>query len=179
MNKKRIAQPRPEGWVDPRLGIDNKYKPEVFIPLVLEVGRKGQAWAEFCVLADITPDTYYRYIKKYPEFEEAVIKAKLLAKVYWLNFARENLENPDLNYKLYRVLTRASGTDCEAIMNQRIKSVCVQAQFKSLCKSVDDGGISSQDIKSLSDIIELNMKVVEHEVLCKQVEELKRANDIK
>lgn len=66
---------------------DIKYKPEYAIKLP-EMFKSGEDVAEVCAALNISRATFYNWIKKYPEFEEAYSFAKTLSEAWWQKLGR-------------------------------------------------------------------------------------------
>ena len=71
---------------------------EKVIEVMAEGGSKLEAGAAIGLKSE---GTIYEWIKKYPEFSEAVKEGELLSKVWWEKHGRTNLYNNKFNSKLW------------------------------------------------------------------------------
>ena len=74
-----------EGEVIKKLGAPRKYEPWMG-ERIIEIAEQGGHVAEMCKAIEIrSKDTFYRWIKLYPEFEEAYKTAKLYSQAFYEN----------------------------------------------------------------------------------------------
>lgn len=68
-----------------------KYKPEL-CDLIPDLYKGGKSDAEVAVALDVSKDTYYKWIKQYPEFGDAVKKGKTISENWWQDIGRKACE---------------------------------------------------------------------------------------
>lgn len=73
--KKKIAKKNP-------VGRPSKYKPE-FCQMVIDAMEKGLSKEAAAAECDICEDTFYRWVKKYPDFSEAVKQGERKSRLFW------------------------------------------------------------------------------------------------
>ena len=89
-----------------RSGRPTKYKPE-FCEEVTELAKTGASMAEICSHFDICRQTIDNWAATYPEFLEALTRAKLHAQAWWEALGRQGLVANKFNGKIWEVSMRA------------------------------------------------------------------------
>jgi len=59
-----------------------KYKPE-FCDLLIQFGERGESVVAFCAEIGISPNKFYRWREKYPNFDNAAEVSKTKACAFW------------------------------------------------------------------------------------------------
>lgn len=78
---------KPDGYV---FGRPTVYKPE-FCQLAIDIMKKGGAKCEVAAAMYVSEDTFYKWVKKYPDFSEAVSIGQSLSEAYWTKLGRDNV----------------------------------------------------------------------------------------
>lgn len=83
-------------------GRPTDYRPE-FCERVIELGRLGYSHAQIAAHADIdvARKTLYEWADKYPEFSDAITRARDLAQAWFENKGQDGLEKPGFNASLW------------------------------------------------------------------------------
>jgi hypothetical protein len=90
-----------------KVGRPTNYKPE-YCDRVVELGAKG--YSQAMIIAEIgagSRETIDNWKKRYPEFLDAMTRARDLALAWWERIGLENTGNRDFNSNLYRVIMMA------------------------------------------------------------------------
>jgi len=66
--------------------------------------KGGDTVELFCLKNDIHYDTFYEWVKKYPEFSEAYSAGNKFAEGFWQGYCIGNLENKNLNVGAFKLL---------------------------------------------------------------------------
>jgi hypothetical protein len=69
-------------------GSDSKYK-KIYVKRLPKMFANGEDVVEVCAELGICRTTFYKWVKKYPEFAEAYKNSKDIAKAWWLKLGRE------------------------------------------------------------------------------------------
>lgn len=94
-----MATPRSQRPV----GRPSKYKP-AFCSLVMELGREGASQAEMAEACDVHATSLVDWAEKFPEFADALARARQAAMVYWEKIGRENLYSKQFQSAVYNKL---------------------------------------------------------------------------
>jgi hypothetical protein len=73
------AQPKPK----PKMGRPTKYDPSWMLDKIVEVGERGGSNAEMALELGISKDTFHEWVKKNPDFSEAVNRGELESQIWW------------------------------------------------------------------------------------------------
>jgi hypothetical protein len=76
---------------------NNQYEAK-YIPILLDFFSQGKSLAEFCAHIGKPKKTFYVWVDRYKEFEEAYDLAKIKAEAYWNQATHDNITNPDFNF---------------------------------------------------------------------------------
>jgi len=84
-------------------GRPSKYDqdPAYYCERVVEVMATGVTQVELCLELKIHPSTLTNWIKKNPDFADAVAAGEVLCEAWWLSQGRTNLKNTMFNNRLY------------------------------------------------------------------------------
>lgn len=82
-------------------GRPTKYTDEM-PELLREAMYNGLSVIRFCRQVRISKDTFYNWIKEYPEFSDAFALGKTDCEGWWEEYATENMENKSLNTNLLK-----------------------------------------------------------------------------
>jgi len=66
-----------------KMGRPTKYDPSWMAKKIIEVGKDGGSNAEMALALSISKDTFYNWVKQYPDFSDAVKLAELEAQIWW------------------------------------------------------------------------------------------------
>lgn len=78
-------------------GRPTKYTPTM-CDIVIDKMAMGCAIDELPYYLDVCVDTIYEWIKKNPEFADAIKKGRSFSKAFWMVEGRESLRDKDFNY---------------------------------------------------------------------------------
>jgi len=84
---------------------DKKYSTTMGTKLIESLGM-GDSVAQFCRSQDISENTFYKWVKQYPEFKRAYDRAKTFKMAYHHSEMRDNLENEKLQPHVYKAYLR-------------------------------------------------------------------------
>ena len=74
-------------------GRPSEYKAE-YCDAVIEYGKLGKSLAWMAAELDVHKDTIYEWIKVYPEFSDAMARARLKSQAWWEDFGQDNTMLP-------------------------------------------------------------------------------------
>lgn len=139
----------------------NKYKPDTHPKLYTSLMADGKTVYHFLNAVGITKDTFYVWVDKYPELEEAYEQGEALAYNWWLRYGLDNSENKDWDNTVwkhtmntrFRVFTQ--GIHLKSF-NQIERAL---DQHKYLMKATADQKVLPKDSKMMSDLIEAGERI--------------------
>jgi len=85
----------------PANGRPTKYDPIHLIPYILQKSAEGASIDELVLYTGLTFETLRRWMKKFPEFYEAMKVAQALSKAWWIAQGRLNIHNKAFNESLW------------------------------------------------------------------------------
>jgi len=95
-----IAKSTVEEFKRVQLGGQSKYRPEMGLE-VIEYMAEGRSKECCATLLGIASATFWKWIKKYETFAEAVEIGSQLSKLWWMEQGRKNINNNRFNQVLY------------------------------------------------------------------------------
>lgn len=121
-----------------KVGRPTKYDPEKHLPIVMKSSSEGKDLATIAVDLQVAWSTFQLWCKEHPEFSAAVKFGQKLAKSWWTETGRKNLQNDRFNNTLYMMnmqnrfgWTRkldASVRKEEHIINEERKTTIIKVQ---------------------------------------------------
>lgn len=164
----------------PRKYIQIEYNPDIHDPILFEFGRNGKSYTHFCLEIGINWEQYHEWCKLHPGFQEAHEMFKMLCHTYYEQLGVENLDNPNFNWPMYKIIAKWAGADPDGIRLsglRRLKTPLKKIQH--LQNAMGTGNINSKDSNAIIHAIVAEVEIMERTKLADEVEELKRLNDIK
>lgn len=160
-------------------GRPSKFDAEYHCQLLIDIGRQGKTIHHFCVEADIPTITFYSWRNTKPEFKEAFDRFKSAATVYWVDECHANISNPHYNFPCFRVLSRAANADPDAVrMRGLAKIKDPNKKYELIERTLETEGICARDLNYLATFVKQGVDIYEQTNLARDVEELKRLNEI-
>lgn len=147
--------------------------------LYIEHCKQGKSSAQFCRDVNICRETLNDWCNRYPEMGKARQLGKLFAEAWHLDLAHDHLisyeDGPQLNTVLYKFLVGGrfghSGRSKPRNVNLNTKDLCGSMQV--LIQARQEGRVDSTDFAILADALLKAATLEQHEVLSKEVKELK------
>ena len=124
------------------------YDPAKHIPLMRKMFADGGLLAAYLSAADVLSSTFYEWLDKYPEFEDAYGKAVQDSKNWWENLARNNINQPGFNFALYNsVMVNNFGQTPNRKL--KIKNIAKAAthtdRFDVVMKEIAEGNLTGHE----------------------------------
>ncbi len=82
------------------VGRPTKYKPE-YCDMIIDLGKQGKSLKQIASSFDVHIDSLYEWQKVYPEFSEAITRAKQEAQVWWEDMGQAGLTMNVFNSSLW------------------------------------------------------------------------------
>lgn len=83
-----------------RMGRPDAYDP-AFCELVEELGAKGKSFTQIAVTLGVTRQTLHNWSRRYPEFFDAMVRAKEAAQAYFETIGDAQLMNGEFDYQVW------------------------------------------------------------------------------
>lgn len=120
-----------------RRGPETKYSPDM-CTVILDIARTGGHIAKMLVELGVCKDTFYRWQKQFPEFKEAVERAKDISQAFYEELGLRGLTGdiPHFNATVYALVMnnkfgddyrRGSGSNTEVTINNNNHTVQLTA----------------------------------------------------
>jgi Asp-tRNA(Asn)/Glu-tRNA(Gln) amidotransferase B subunit len=145
-------------------GIGLKYDPAVHIPLMLDTVGKAEGYHAFCAEAEISSNTFFRWLKKEPQFAKAYEVAQELGRRIWDKKGIEGAEDPAFNIKQWQVIAK----NLHGYAEQRALNIPKLRNAKSsmqkmtvITNEIADGKLTGHEAKQLAEIVVATVKVEE------------------
>ncbi len=172
------AKPRGMEHTDGRIKI--VFTPSIHIPLLIEIGKQGLSILHFCAKVGILQATFWVWIDKYDDFSEGYQTYKIWVKIYWECVARDNLDNPNFNYVLFKTLTRITRADVDSLCIRGLAAKkSATKRIGLILEHISEGSITGRDAKLAAEVVAIGVDVQERTDMFAIVEDLKKLNEIK
>ncbi len=157
------------------------YVEEVHCPLVIEIladPRRGTQ-AAFCVAADIGYNTFYKWLDRYPLFDECYQYGKIIARFNWEQeaVALERLESNEVGcqYELWRLRGWSQfGVGKNSRIRVHLTPGGTPAQhYHDILKSASNGDYTAGEIKQLMEAVNVGLNAYQAHELQDQIDSLK------
>jgi len=156
----RVRKPELKGSMGTR---DDNYKPEVMLPYMLKVFSEGHDIAAFCSHFGMCRDTFFSWLKRFPDFAQCYKDAKEKSRIWWEIKGMEGLNNPHFNQNVWRLMMRNRFD----MADTRIVPVPFRANnspkqnFNVLNKEIAEGRVTPDEAIKLANYICSGLKVEE------------------
>lgn len=81
----------------PDSGRPTEFKPE-YCGLLIEYGKTGDTMHKMCYELEIPADTFYQWVKSFPQFARAYKTNRIMCEHYYVNLAKESIEGKRKNF---------------------------------------------------------------------------------
>ncbi len=152
---------------------------------LIDLFKEGKDREDFCADHFISYKTFDIWLGKHKEFAEAYEVAKVQAKVWFNNVARENLveyyEGKNLNTKLWSMMMR---NRFEMTEHRKLKMLGLDKaktavdQMKLVMAELAAGNLTGSEAQQVAKLIETGINVYEKTELEARVSEIEKANRI-
>jgi hypothetical protein len=95
---------------------------------VIELGKEGKSYTQIAVALGIAKDTLYRWRDDYPEFSDALTRAREEAQAWWEDRGQEGLYIPGFNASLWnkQVSCRFPDDYRDTVRNENVEVPTIQ-----------------------------------------------------
>lgn len=161
---------------------ESKYK-DTFPKELIKMFTQGKDREDFCADNDISYKTFDLWLAKHKEFAEAYEVAKIKAKVWFNQKARDHLvqkhEGDKLDAKLWSMMMR---NRFELTEHRKLKMLGLDKaksfadQMKLVIAELAAGNLTGSEAQQIAKLIETGVSVYDSSVLEARVAEIEKAN---
>lgn len=151
------------------------YNEEKHCLMVLDIVGRGGSVAEFCTEALVSPTTYYDWRQQHRIFDECSRLAGSFAELLWEKEGRDNLENPDFNWRFWEGIgtSRFHYNKMRRVRLNMDEKADPYTQYQQLIKQGQEGDLSASEIKQLMESINIGVRAFETFKVQAEVDKMK------
>ena len=149
------------------------YRKELHLPLMINIFKIGGTREKFCSKAEISQNTFYDWLKKYPEFAATYQEAHLMAWEWW----QENCYGID--YKIWESIMRnrfRQQNYCDAALPGFMSDKPVES-MRAVKLAIGEGKITLREAVDFAKVVSETTNAITHEQLEERVAALE-AKDV-
>lgn len=155
-------------------GKETKYDEKKHIELLFDVFKNGESVASFCAIAMISRDTFYRWLKKHDKFKESFEIVKNISEKRWLEMPFELEGNFNFPYWFINMKNRFGYTDHRKVRLASLdENSSLSKQHEEVVREMKQGNITPQESNYVTNTIASKIKIEEHEIMRKDIKEIK------
>lgn len=130
---------------------------------IIESMSKGLGVPAFCAQEMICEDTFYRWVKRHPNFAEAYKVGKMLKKSYYEHRLTESIADKELNLPaIVAAATMIGGMSRERPVPALKAGLTPREHYECIIKEVESGALTPKEAKTLGEVIMMGINIVEH-----------------
>jgi len=155
-------------------GKKSKYDEKKHIELLFDVFKNGESVAAFCAIAMINRHTFYEWVKKYSKFNDAYEIVKNISERWWLERPMVMGDNFNFPYWFINMKNRFGYTDHRKVrLTSLDENAPLSKQHEEVVKEMKQGNITPQESNYVTNTIASKIKIEEHEIMRKDIKEIK------
>ena len=159
----------------------NKYDKDKYIPIMRKMFAQGDLLSAYLSAVQLHSSSFYEWLDKYPEFEDAYVLSLQDCKTWWENLGKNGVNQPGFNFALYNsvMINNFGQTPNRKLKIKNIASVESHTdRFNVVMQEVATGGLTGHELKQLSDSLVCGVKIAEVTTMANDIKELQqRLND--
>lgn len=151
---------------------------ELHCPMVIEVMRDKGTMFAFCMKAEISDRTFYRWCHTYDIFHECYRIGCMMSRQAWEEEGEAAQGNPEFNLELWKTqgAARFGAGKTNRVRVHIDADTNPYGQYKQLMQQASAGDFTAAEVKQLMESINVGTRVYEAFELQKAVDEMK--NDL-
>lgn len=154
-------------------GIEVQYEEERHITLLLSLFAVGGDICDFCSEAEVGDGTFYRWVKRYKNFEEAYEVAKRLAHAYWIGPAKA-INDPKIWTMIMK--NRFNFTEQRKLRISALKAAQKFAeQYGVIVTEISLGNLTSSEAVQITNVVATGADIDEKTKLREEFEDFKKS----
>lgn len=150
----------------------SKYKEE-YVDVAIDFLSEGKSTHELCAKLKIGQTTFYDWQAVHEEFRDAVDIGLENGIAYWLEYGRQNMENPEFNESAFsNYLGRVYGITKQKRSRVDLRAGSLGESFSKLLDAVANAQVSTKETKELSGVLMDGVSISEHTELTNKLKAL-------